>query len=1142
MQELRPFVDNAAFEAFSATSEDVSGSDDVTFDAKRDRASQTGPGNNNDMAAVNPPKAGPGCFGSPKRMLHGEHCDACWKDMDLASDTAIRPLEKDVSHIKPEKEAGCGTIAQSKLPLRTDDTLVDSGYTVDAEEAARHEPEAAITEWQVVLSIEGMTCASCSSAIEHRLSELSFVKQISVTLMTNSARIVFTGQENMDKIVESIEDLGYGCSVERCETTKPTPPPSRIRGFPQRSTTLRVGGMFCKHCPAKIMDTLHLAYGEEVTINKSLTLADPVMKLTYSPDSPTFTIREIVNTIDSVNDAFKTTPYHPPSIEQRSQAMQVHEQRRLLLRLVLSFIVGIPTFLIGVAWMSLVPQDNTLRLYFDEPVWAGTVTRRDWALLILATPVMFFAADVFHVRAVKEIRALWRKGSRVPILRRFYRFGSMNLLLSAGTSVAYFSSVAILVINANATHGTMSQSSTYFDAVVFLTFFILIGRWLEVYSKAKTGSAIAMLGSLKPPEALLITSRATPSPARTEESPMGFKPPTAAMRRHISSAIDADLLEIGDIVLVRHGASPPTDGVAVTGSTKFNESSLTGEAKPVAKNVGDMIYAGAINVGDAIQVKVTEVGGASMLDQIVSIVREGQTKRAPVEHVVDTLTGYFVPVITALAIATWVVWLTLGASGALPRKYLGTSQEGGWAFWSLEFAIAVFVVACPCGIGLAAPTALFVGSGLAAKHGILARGGGAAFQDASNVDAVVFDKTGTLTEGGDLKVTDHEILVTGAEVTVAWTMAKSLEEISSHPIARAIHDFSSCRPMDTSITTDSIVEKPGMGVWGQFKSSQKSYQAALGSETFIHSLTPAPSPTYFTSESLSRWKTQAKSVAILALRHIGDNMDASTSSHWTIAAIFATTDPIRASAIPTLDALRSRNIPVYMLTGDNPTTASAVASMLSIPQDQVFAGILPTEKADKIRWLQDHHAPHHRPYRRPVWPAAAAERLLRLFLQVKPKILTHEDNDNGDGLPKKRKKKAIVAFVGDGINDAPALATASLSISLASAADIAVHSSSFILLNRHHPLASVITLFDLSTRVFRRVKINFIWALFYNLLLIPIAAGCFFRVSGDSGGGWRLGPVWASAAMAASSVSVVLSSLALRCEWTFKKRIEQEGA
>ena len=949
--------------------------------------------------------------------------------------------------------------------------------------------------YEALLSIGGMTCASCTSAVTKGVSELPYVKSINVVLMTNSALVEFTGKENLSNIVETVEDLGYDGAVERCTEINglSTPVETKTR---HRSVILKTEGMFCKHCPTRIVDAVASAFSNEVTIDQSPDLKDPILRISYLPRPPDLTIRTIIASIDSVNDAFKTSIYSPPTIEERSQAIQRHERDRLLVRLIFSAIVAIPTLLIGVIWMSLVPPSNTIRKYFAQQAWSGVVKRTDWALFILATPVFFLAADVFHVRTIKEIRSMWRKGSRTPLLQRFYRFGSMNLLVSAGTSIAYFASIAVLAIDATTTPSAKANStSTYFDSVVFLTFFILCGRWLEAYSKAKTGNAVGMLGNLRPREATLVTSSLKvqeSSSEDTKESENDLPLQDSNLR------IDAKVLEIGDIVIVSHGSSPPADGVIVHGSTTFNESSLTGESRAVPKIKGDKVFAGAVNIGDPITVQVTDVGGTSMLDQIVAVVREGQTKRAPVERVVDIVTGYFVPVITALAIITFMIWLALGESGALNAKYLN-AERGGWAFWSLEFAIAVFVVACPCGIGLAAPTALFVGSGLAASHGILVRGGGEAFQEASNIDAVVFDKTGTLTEGGDLKVTDHVMLAEGDDAEISWAITKSLEESSSHPLARAILAIASSNPAQP-ITSTSITEHPGLGLRGSFTRTSPSdvritYEAALGNESLISSLTPSPTPqNYFTTNTLSTWKIQSKSIALLALRKTSPNSD---PTPWTLTLLLAISDPLRPSASSTLSHLQSLSLPTYILTGDNPTTASAVASTLNVPIDHVFAGVLPTEKASKIRWLQEHG----------------------------PKRPSSSVRWRGNG----KKERATVAFVGDGINDAPALTAADVSISLGGASDIAMHSSSFILLSSD--LGNVVTLFDLSERVFRRVKFNFGWAVVYNVLLVPVAAGVFFGIGGE---GWRLGPVWGSAAMASSSLTVVASSLALRWERGWK--------
>ena len=1043
-----------------------------------------------------------------KASKHIENCESCKKEWQLQEKTE-RPSLDSKRKLQDLEAGDVGSLSlndpfnerldQNENGLvnsRSDTTGFTSSSDEQSKEAGLKSKEG---KYEARLSVGGMTCASCTGSVTHSLSELPYVESVSVTLMTNSARVIFNGRQNLENLVEAVEEVGFECTVESCEEVQEDEQTTPEKPKEQRRTImLKVDGMFCGHCPDQVRQAIDSQFSGAVEMGKVPSMKDPIMVLSYLPKAPNFTIREIIKAVDDANEVFTASVYTPPSIEERSQAMQRHESRRILQRLIISFLVGIPTLLIGVIWMSLVPASNSIRKYFNEPTLSGAVMRSDWALFFLATIVMFFAADIFHVRAFKEIRALWRRGSRVPILQRFIRFGSMNMLLSAGTSVAYFSSVAIIGINATSTPSMAGTSSTYFDSVVFLTFFILVGRWLEAYSRAKTGNAVAMLGNLRPEKVNLISNYA--DVARQDEKKI-------ELPRETITSISSKLLEVDDIIQIPHGSSPPADGIVVKGATSFNESSLTGEARAVKKAIDDTVFAGSVNVGDAIQVKVEEVNGTSMLDQIISVVREGQTKRAPVERVVDTITGYFVPVITLLAIITFIIWLLLGTQGALRSRNIDP-QQGGWTFWSLEFAIAVFVVACPCGIGLAAPTALFVGSGLAAKHGILVRGGGEAFQEASNIDCVVFDKTGTLTDGGNLQVTDHELLVEGPEAEAAWAITKALEETSSHPLAQALVRLANNHISDTGIITDSITEKPGRGVGGSFRTSTGTvYEARLGSEAFISSLIPDLHSNYYTGNTLSRWQSEAKSVALLAIRLSSPSIPAES---YKLALIAAISDPIRSSAQATLAALRARNIPTYMLTGDNPRTASAVAATLSIPQTHVFAGVLPTEKAAKIRELQE--------------------------------STTYNASNATNSKSKDNNRKSIVAFVGDGINDAPALTAANVSISLASATDIALHSASFILLSPSDPLASIPTLIDLSQRVFRRVKINFAWALVYNTVLVPVAAGCLFWVKQE---GWRLGPVWGSAAMALSSVCVVCSSLALRLEpgWVGRwwKRVWRRG-
>ncbi|KAG5299023.1 copper-sulfate regulated protein [Histoplasma capsulatum G186AR] len=787
-------------------------------------------------------------------------------------------------------------------------------------------------------SIGGMTCGSCVGTITRGIQELPFVTNVVVDLLGSSAKFEFEGRERLDEIKQVVEGLGYEFVVTQCVPLKQNGTGPDDNSPLKRTVEIKVDGMFCHHCPEKILSALEAMDSESVSVVESLTFKKNVVKITYQPNPPSMTIRKIIAVIESANDAFKASIYHPPTIEDRSRAMQLLERRRILLRLLFVFIAAIPTFLIGVVWMSLVPSTNRLRTYFYEPIWAGQVTRLEWALFIITTPVMCYGADVFHVRAFKEIRALWRPRSKVPILRRFYRFGSMNLLISAGTSVAYFASIAMLAVAAGMEEH-QPHMSPYFDTVVFLTLFILAGRFLEAYSKAKAGDAVASLGKLRPSEALLVLDSPSTNPDDA---------PSSNLQR-----VNVDLLEVGDIVNIPHGASPPADGIVTSSDTyRFDESSLTGESKPITKVAGDKVYSGSVNVGQPVYIRVSDIGSTSMLDQIVAVVREGLTKRAPVEGVADIMTSYFVPVITLIAILTFVIWLSLGLSGSLPPDYLDSAQ-GGWAFWSLKFAIAVFVVACPCGLALAAPTALFVGGGLAARRGILVRGGGEAFQEASKLEAIVFDKTGTLTEGGTLRVSDHEMLVADEEQQrVAWELARTLEQSSTHPIANAIADFCA-EQSSVSVISSTLTEIPGQGMKGMFSLTvngvEVKYEAAIGSQRLLDSLVDENgTDLYFLSNTLTKYQSEAKSTAILAIRQISD-----APSPFVPAIVFATSDPIRPEAASVISSLQSKNIEVFMCSGDNQTTAHAVAATIGIPASNVLANVLPSQKAEYVRQIQD---------------------------------------------------------------------------------------------------------------------------------------------------------------------------------------------
>lgn len=920
------------------------------------------------------------------------------------------------------------------------------------------------------LSIEGMTCSSCVGNVTKTLQAIPGVEQADVSLIGHSASVHFrdNGSTTLsERLVEAVEDAGYDAqlmSVQLRIASAATPQNTDDSGAAaSRTVSIKIEGMHCPICPQRITDEVRLL---GVSVEEKPTLESPTLTVSYVPNVPEMTVRRILDRICALDSSFAVSIFKSASVEQRSREMLAKEQKAIATRALLSTVTAIPTLIIGIVYMNLVSKRDPGYEYLMHP-WHG-VSRAEWALFAMATPVYFFATDYFHRRTIKELYSLWRPRSPVPLAKRFYRFGSMNMLISLGTTVAYIASLAQMLLSASDPSLDMPEAArmSYFDSVVFLTMFLLLGRLAEAKMKTISGDAVSALGKLRPTEANLVVTKQNDEISQTTEK------------------VNVDLIETGDHVKVMHGSSPPCDAVLLDEEASFDESSLTGESRMVQKQQGDNIYSGTINKGPAVTMRVSGPAGASMLDSIIAVVREGQSKRAPMERIADLLTAYFVPVVVLISILTWLVWLTLGLSGALPRSYLD-SDIGGWPFWSLQFAIAALVIACPCGLGLAAPTALFVGGGMAAQRGILVKGGGEAFQEASTLDAVVFDKTGTLTAGIEPKIVDHVILDnnTGLDRATILGVLKGVEENSNHPLARAAVNFSSSED-NAAVQVSAANEIAGKGLKAVFEKDQRQYEVLVGNESLLQDYGIAlPSAA---EASLEQWKSSGYSVILLASR--------APQQAWELNAIFAASDPLRPEALEVVQSLQARGIDVWILSGDNPSTANAVGKQVGISPENIIAGVLPAEKAAKIKYLQQ---------------------------ALKPKRGTGFQSALNN-----KRNRATVAMVGDGINDAPALAAADVGIAVASGSDVAVQSASFILV--HSDLRAVLTLVTLSRVVFRRVILNFLWAAVYNIVALPVAAGVLYPATTSGGTHIRLDPAWAALAMALSSITVVASSLLLR--------------
>ena len=564
---------------------------------------------------------------------------------------------------------------------------------------------------------------------------------------------------------------------------------------------------------------------------------------------------------------------------------------------------------------------------------------------------------------------------------------NMDTLVALGTLVAYLYSLVAL----------FAGLPVYFESAGFILFFVLLGAVFEEKMRKNTSQAVEKLLDLQ---------------AKTAE----------VLREDCYVQIPLEQVKVGDLIRVRPGEKIAVDGVVVEGVSSIDESMVTGESLPVDKTVGDTVIGSTINNSGTLIFKAEKVGSETVLAQIVDFVKKAQTSRAPIQDLTDKISGIFVPAVVILAILTFWIWFVL----------LGASFVT-----SLLYGVAVLIIACPCALGLATPTALMVGTGRSAKMGVLLKNG-TVLQEIQKVKTLVFDKTGTLTEGKPV-VTD----IIGDETEVLG-LAASLEEASQHPLAQAIVKRASEAGLKLQ-PVENFQALHGKGVSGQINGKQ----VLLGNAKMLDGMDI--SSAY--QEKLEELEKEAKTVVYLAV----DN---------EIKGLLALQDIPKGNAKLAISQLKKRGLRTVMLTGDNAGVARAIADQIGI--EEVIAGVLPEETAHEIHQLQE---------------------------------------------------AGKVAFIGDGINDAPALSVADVGIAMGAGTDIAIESAGIVL--THNDLTGVVRAFDMSKKTFNRILLNLFWAFIYNVIGIPIAAGVF------SGIGLVLNPELAGLAMAFSSVSVLTSSLML---------------
>ncbi|NWT20367.1 ATP7A ATPase, partial [Vireo altiloquus] len=916
------------------------------------------------------------------------------------------------------------------------------------------------------VQVTGMTCASCVANIERNLRREDGIHSILVALMAGKAEVRYNpAVTHPAAIAELIRELGFGATVmENC-------------GEGDGILELVVRGMTCASCVHKIESTLMKTSG---VLYCSVALATNKAHIKYDPEA--IGPRDVIQVIKDLG--FSTSLVK----KDRSASHLDHKQeiRQWKRSFVVSLVFCIPVMGLMIYMMVMDSQLSDAHAHHNmsseemEALHSSMVLEyqllpglsvMNFLSFLLCVPVQVFGGWHFYIQASRALR---------------HNTANMDVLVVLATSIAFLYSFVILLV-AMAERAKVNPI-TFFDTPPMLFVFISLGRWLEHVAKGKTSEALARLISLQATEATIVT----------------LGPDNVLLSEE---QVDVELVQRGDIVRVVPGGKFPVDGRVIEGHSMVDESLITGEAMPVTKKPGSTVIAGSINQNGSLLISATHVGADTTLSQIVKLVEEAQTSKAPIQQFADKLSGYFVPFIVAVSVVTLLAWIIIGfVDFEIVEKYfLGYNKSISAAEVIIRFAfqasITVLCIACPCSLGLATPTAVMVGTGVGAQNGILIKGG-EPLEMAHKVKVVVFDKTGTITHGTP-EVMQVKFLVEGRHLPRHKMLAivGTAESNSEHPLGAAITKY--CKKELNSETLGTCTDfqvVPGCGISCKVtnieallyrknrmveENNVKNVTLVKIEENADESVQPAliidaDLPTAVTSQKYSvlignrEWMNRNGLV-------VRNEVDKAMMEHerrgrtavlaavdGVLCGLIAIADTVKPEAELAVYTLKSMGLEVVLMTGDNSKTARSIASQVGITK--VFAEVLPSHKVAKVKQLQD--------------------------------------------------EGKRVAMVGDGINDSPALAMANVGIAIGTGTDVAIEAADVVLIR--DDLMDVVASIDLSRKTVKRIRINFVFALIYNLIGVPIAAGVFLPI------GLVLQPWMGSAAMAASSVSVVLSSLLLK--------------
>ncbi|KAF4081055.1 hypothetical protein AMELA_G00157060 [Ameiurus melas] len=930
---------------------------------------------------------------------------------------------------------------------------------IDAESATS-------THSKCFIQIGGMTCASCVANIERNLKSEPGIHSVLVALMASKAEVRYNpGVIDPLRIAECIKELGFTASV--------------MENYDGSNGTLElvVRGMTCASCVHKIESSLMKQKG---IVYASVALATNKAHVKYDPEvtGP----RDIMRLIENLGfEASLVKKDRPGNHLDHSREIQ-QWRRSFLISLVFCVpVMGMMIYMMVVDHQievrhhhNATPEDRQMyhsNMFLEIQLRPG-LSIMNLLSFLFCLPVQFIGGRYFYTQAYKALK---------------HRTTNMDVLIVLATSIAFSYSVVILMVAM--IEKAKRNPITFFDTPPMLFVFISLGRWLEQIAKSKTSEALSKLMSLQATEATVVALNEDTMTVLSEEQ------------------VDVELVQRGDIVKVVPGGKFPVDGRVIEGHSMADESLITGEAMPVTKKAGSTVIAGSINQNGSLLIRATHVGTDTTLSQIVKLVEEAQTSKAPIQQFADKISGYFVPFIVGVSVLTLLAWVVIGfVDFSVVKKYFpdydkSVSEAEAIIRFAFQASITVLCIACPCSLGLATPTAVMVGTGVGAQNGILIKGG-EPLEMAHKIQCVVFDKTGTITYGTP-KVVQVKMVVEGNRMARSKLLAivGTAENNSEHPLGAAITHFCKQELRTESLGTCTDFQAvPGCGIRCQVSNMESllKREDSDGEENernaiLIQISDPRASsnshPLIMDPEPLTLVQSASYTVLIgnrewmrRNALHIQPEVDDAMIEHerrgrtavlvavdGVLCAMVAIADTVKPEAELAVHTLTSMGLEVVLMTGDNSKTARAIAAQVGIRK--VFAEVLPSHKVAKVEQLQ---------------------------LAGK-----------------------CVAMVGDGVNDSPALAKADVGIAIGTGTDVAIEAADVVLIR--NDLLDVVGSIDLSKKTVKRIRINFVFALIYNLVGIPIAAGVFMPI------GLVLQPWMGSAAMAASSVSVVLSSLLLKC-------------